>query len=325
MSTASNDTLINQLRSGTNIIYAVMGVVLFVGGTIGNLCNIVVFMRIRTLSRLAASWFLLASFIGSQMLVSTSVLSRAIFGITGVESLATSVFWCKFRWLIGPAGGLISITCICFAAIDRYLITSRQVNRHRWITPRRAQYIIVIVVFVWFMTSLPNVFLYTFPSCSVTNAIYSQYLTFYNISTYSVFPLIILPIFSYLTWNNLRRGVMAGIGQNRLQSQVTRMMFAQFGLVFGASVPNMVLQSYLAATRNIAKTPLRVAQDGIVSCVLTMISFAPHAMVFYVYLAVSATYRENVRTVLFSCLPIINRVTPLNEEPLQRMTKTGTN
>lgn len=83
--------VIFQLRLITTDIYAYVGLIIFIIGTIGNVCNIVVFTRLQSLSGLASSWFLLASFIGSQCVLSTGVLSRAIFGFTAIDPLVSSI------------------------------------------------------------------------------------------------------------------------------------------------------------------------------------------------------------------------------------------
>jgi len=118
----SNITNINdiifQLKLITTDIYAYVGLFMFIIGTIGNVCNIVVFTRLRSLSGLASVWFLLTSFVGSQCVLSTGVLSRAIFGFTGVDPLVSSIIWCKIHWVIGPLGGNLALTCIGFGSID---------------------------------------------------------------------------------------------------------------------------------------------------------------------------------------------------------------
>lgn len=95
-------------------LYGWGSLIIFFIGTFGNLCDIVLFIRleIESLNTLASSLFMLASFIGSQSVMLTATLSRIIFGLTGYDPLFASIFLCKVRWIVGPASGAFSLTCV---------------------------------------------------------------------------------------------------------------------------------------------------------------------------------------------------------------------
>jgi hypothetical protein len=301
----NNDDAVFQLILATKRIYAYAGLIIIIIGTIGNVCNLVVFTHLRSLSNLASSSLLIASFIGSQFVLSIGVLSRVIFGFSGIDPLVSSIIWCKIRWLLGPLGGNTALTCISLASIERYFITSRHINRHRWITIQRARYMILIVVSIWLIALIPNAIYYTSPSCTITNSIYILFAPIFSLTTYSTLPLLVLATFCILTWSNLHE-----VRTSRIQCQVHKMMIAQICVVLLTSVPNVIVQIYVLATRVTIKNTLRQAHEGLLTAALTMLGFITHAGTFYVYLIACRRYRKNVKAVIFPRRTRLNRVTP---------------
>ncbi|CAF0753583.1 unnamed protein product [Adineta steineri] len=308
--TTSNNDIVLQIQLVTRIISTYLSLTMFIIGTIGNISNIFVFTHLPLLSKLASSWFLGASFIASQLVLNTGVISRVILGFSGIDPLVSSTIWCKIRWILGPLGGSASLTCISLASIDRYFITSDQVDRHRWISVRRAQYMILIVVFIWFILLIPNGIYYTLPSCTIINTIYAQFSPIFSLVTYSIFPLLVLAIFCVLTWFNLHSNRMKLIRRNNMESQVNKMMIAQLCVILLTSVPNVILQIYTLSTRTMFKSTLRQAQEGLLSAVLSELGFVTHAGTFYVYLIASRSYRNNVKNIILSYKNGLNRVLP---------------
>jgi len=119
MNSTADSIEIIQLQAASQIVYGPIGLVIFVIGTFGNLINIISFARLESLNTLASSFFLFASFVGSQMVLTTGLLTRVIQGLTGVDLLFISLFICKARWMVRTTSGTFSLTCVCFAAIDR--------------------------------------------------------------------------------------------------------------------------------------------------------------------------------------------------------------
>ena len=303
--TTDNSDIIARIQLATTNIYAYAGLFIFCVGTIGNVFNIIVFTHLRALSKLASSLFLVSSFIGSQLVLSTGVISRVIFGLTGKDPLVSSNIWCKIRNLLGPVGGSVALTCISLASVERYLVTSRQVNRHRYITLQRVRFMICIVVLLWLAAFIPNAVYYMPPSCTITNSVYSLFSSIFSLTAYSTAPLIVLAVFCTLTWLNLHS---VRTRTNRIQQQVNTMMIAQICVVLLTSVPNVILQVYNLATRNTVKDNLRRAQEGLLGAVLTTLGFTAHAGSFYIYLAASRRYRKNVISFLFWYKKRPNRV-----------------
>jgi putative flippase GtrA len=67
--TITDSDIVLKLRLIKTDIYAYLGLIMFVIRTIGNVCNIVVFLYVRSISNLVSRWLLLASFINCKTFI----------------------------------------------------------------------------------------------------------------------------------------------------------------------------------------------------------------------------------------------------------------
>lgn len=145
----TEQSYVQQLLNVAEILFAYVGLGIFILGTIGNLINVISFARLESLKTLASSLFLLVSFFGSQIVLTFGLLTRVIRGFSGVDPVYTSIILCKIRWWIRTTGGAVSLTCVCLAAIDRYFFSCHDIHRHRWITVKRARWAILLSICFW--------------------------------------------------------------------------------------------------------------------------------------------------------------------------------
>jgi uncharacterized membrane protein YeaQ/YmgE (transglycosylase-associated protein family) len=305
--TAVNDEIL-RLQSITNFFSGYCMLALIGVGTVGNLLNIFVFIRLKTLRRMTNSVFLIGSFTGSLILLWSSRFPTSILTITGVNPLVGSIVYCKIRWLFGRWGLNMPFTCVCLASIDRFLITSRNASFRRFFTLKRAYILVMIFSLAYLAICMPDAIYYSGYSCTASataRATYKQFITYFNLIVTNILSMSVLGTFSILTWYNLWSGGRGG--HNRLQQQVNTMMLVEFSMAFITTLPNFVYNIYSQATQSVVKSPLRTAQESLWSIVSTVLSFTIHVGTFYAYVIVSPAYRRNVRTAL--CLKKQNRVT----------------
>ncbi len=281
---------------------------LIVVGTVGNLLNIFVFMRLKTLRQMTNSVFLIGSFTGSLILLWASRFPTSILTITGVNPLVGSIVYCKIRYLFGRWGLNMPFTCVCLASVDRFLITSRNASFRRFFTLKRAYILVMIFSLAYLAICMPDAIYYSGYSCTASataRATYKQFVTYFNLIVTNVLSMSVLGTFSILTWYNLWSAGHGG--HNRLQQQVNTMMLVEFSMAFITTLPNFIYNIYSQATQSVVKSPLRTAEESLWSIVSTVLSFTIHVGTFYAYVIVSPAYRRNVRTAL--CFKKQNRVT----------------
>jgi hypothetical protein len=153
--TENTDAVVNQLLNISQIVYVTFGLIILVLGTIGNLFDIISFVRLESLKTLASSLFLLASFIGSEIMLITGILLPIVQGLIALNTIVGAIMICKIRWYFRTVSGTFSLTCVCFAAIDRYLVSCIDIRRHRLITFTRARWTIFTAASFWLIVLSP--------------------------------------------------------------------------------------------------------------------------------------------------------------------------
>jgi hypothetical protein len=237
----------------------IFGISMCIFGLIGNILNICIF-TIWSFSRKKSnrfnydndrtsnsSLYLLASSIANLVVIIYPLLTRIMFdGYNYLITQNNSIILCKFRYYILHTFDLISLTCICLATFDRYLISSRKV-RLRELSPTKNQ-TIIIISFLIFMIALHSIPLIVFFNVSITGQcmIFSikysyYYLYVFQISLHGLIPIIFLSIFGILTFRQLRI-----ITQNNLNSdrQLARMLLLMSIAIILSSIPNCIEQIY---------------------------------------------------------------------------------
>ena len=313
MSNISVSEEILRLQFISNFFDGYLMLALTVVGTISNLLNIFVFIRLKALRQMPNSVFLVTSFISSLVLLWASRFPRSILSITGIDLLVGSIVYCKIRWLFGRWGLNMAFTCRCLASIDRFLTTSRNPHYRCLFTMQRARILVIIFSISYLAICVPDCIYYSGYSCTASTSarfVYKQFIAYFNLIITNILSVCVLATFSMLTWYNLRSSRLKR--RDHLQAQVNRMMLAEFALAFITTLPNFVYNIYVQVTQSMVKTQLRLAQETLWSTVSAIISFTMNIGTLYVYLIVSPAYRRNVRTAL--CGKKRNRVVSLQIE-----------
>ncbi|CAF1395479.1 unnamed protein product [Adineta steineri] len=294
--TISSEILNLQLASRMIFSYAVLVFIAF--GTVGNLLNIFVFIRIKVLRQMPNSVFLLTSFIASLVQIWTTRFSAAFHNLTGVDLLKQSSFYCEIRWLFGRTGATITMASICLSSINRFLMTSQNVRYRQVVTIRCARVTVIVMILIFLIPLIPDVVYYSGPACTPTGSPYwyRQYTMYFNQIFSNIVPGPVLALFGILTWRNLRSARV--IQRNRLEEQVNRMILAELVMICITSIPNIITAIYPIVTTSMVKSQLRVAQDGLWLNMLAIPSITTYCASFYVFYAASSAYRKNVRTAL---------------------------
>ncbi|CAF2658770.1 unnamed protein product [Rotaria sp. Silwood2] len=318
MNSTTDDAFLHRLQSIPQTLYNTVGFILFIIGTFGNLLDIICFSRLKSLNTLSSSLFLLASFFGSELVLITGLLQRFIFGVTGNDLLFDSLFICKARSMLKPASATFSMTCVCFAAMDRYFFSCLDLRRQRRITLKQTRLIITIAVILCLIIFSPYAVFYSLTtptSCSVVNSIFAYIQPCLSLIFYNLAPVIILSTICALTWRNLGQQVAFYLrGNNRYYDQVTRLIIGQIIVIVVTTFPVVIWLIYSIATKKISKNSVRLAQEAIINSACGIAAHCPYAMMFYVYLAISPVFRRNVKRLFLQT----NQVLPLKNVELVR-------
>mgnify|MGYP001025085670 FL=1 len=290
---------IYRLSSITRVVTVAIGLPIFICGIVGNLINILGFTYLPQFNKLPSSIFLLFSFLASETALLVILLPQLVFRLSGTDPLVNNLILCKLRWFIGPLSATVALHCICLASINQYLITSRIIRRHQWITRRRAIFISSFVVLFWIGPLSPSIVyhahtyinLANVTICTAINPTFTLYYTYISIIIYSLIPILVLFLFSFLTWYNIRKQL---IRHFEIEQTLTRMLSAQIIMVLLTTLPNFCSQLYFFYTRTTMKSSLRLALENLMATILTLISSGIHSFSFYTYILTSKAFRQNI-------------------------------
>ena len=203
---SSNSNTNQQLLLAASVLSEYVGTTIFITGTVGNLMNIIVFTYLRSYRSLVTSTFLAAASFFAQLFLTLGFGFRTLSKWIGYDIASRNESICKLTLLLRSASIQIYLTCLCFASIDRYLMTSRSVRRRELITLRRARLVVFTCVVVWICARIPYaVYSINIPALNMC----VQSLNLVDIATYMTLvlsvigPITILSVFGFLTWKNL--------------------------------------------------------------------------------------------------------------------------
>jgi len=250
---------VDQFNRLANQLMIIFGIIMCVFGTIGNILNICIFTiwsRSRKKSNKSnqtnnSPLYLLASSIANLFIITYPLLTRIMFDGYQYRVTKKNVFiLCKLRYYILYTFDLISLTCICLAIFDRYLISSRNVRLRELSTTKKQTIIIILfIISLIGLHSIPIAIYFDVSNtgqCVIFSIIYSYYyLYIFQISLHGIIPIIFLSIFGILTFKQLKI-ITQHYPYQHLNSdkQLSRMLLLMSLAIILSSIPNCIEQIY---------------------------------------------------------------------------------
>lgn len=204
-----------------NNLMIILGIIACIFGLIGNCLNICVFSiwyhsrknskRCNNSNRTSnSSLYLLTSSLANIIIIIYPLLTRILFDGYQYRVTRTNVLiLCKLRYYALHTFDLISLTCICMATFDRYLLSSRKVRLRQMSTTRqRTKLILLFILILIGSHSIPLIIYYDVSDngeCVIFSIRYSYYYLYvFQVSLHGIIPIIFLSIFGLLTFKQLK-------------------------------------------------------------------------------------------------------------------------
>ena len=265
-----------------------LGTFTLVAGVVGGFLTTVVFLSLRTFRESPCAFYLTIMSIVNIGQMLTGLLSRIVTTGFNIDWSQTSLFFCKFRYYCFQICSLTSMTCICLATIDQYLITCTRPRWQRWSNIKLARRLVVIFVVIWILHNTPYLIYYNHVesistsrvTCINTNNIFQQYMT-YGISLFfgKVLPISITFFFGFLAYRNVQQlsHRVLPLVRRELDKQLTVMILLLVVFSFFTMLPYIIV--------NLLTTVPQLTQDAIVSAQLQLATTLTFLLV-YAYFAV---------------------------------------
>jgi hypothetical protein len=252
-----------------------VGFFFLVTGLLGNGMNIYIFSSDRTYRNNPSTFYFLIGSIDNLIYLVINLITRIVSAGFGVDLVNTLLIWCQIRAYIVGSFSPISFTCSCLAIIDQFLRTSQNANLRLRTNMKSARRIVITIIIIWCLHGIPVFIFYRIPpivyACSSINSVYAIYAAIFVSIFLCAAPVIVMIIFGYLTYRNIRLTIR--LAQQHVDRQVTRMTLIQVLIVVIGMTPAGIFGTYLYITAGVEKDRDRQIKETFVNIITIMMSY----------------------------------------------------
>ena len=294
----------------------IVGISMYVFGSIGNVLNIIVFARWTRSKKFQSknsSIYLLITSISNLITVIYALLVRILDdGFAYEITPSNEYFLCRIRYFVIQLTILTSLICTCMATFDRYLITSRNVRLRQMSTSSRTTIqIIIFIIIVTGLHSIPSGIYHIRSSTGncilITNIYLYYYLYFVILFLYGIIPSCFLLIFGFLSYKQLQ--TIQRTAKMNVERQLSRMILLQCIAIICSSIPYCIQEIYISLHSDFD------IEDSIAFLFRTIavILFYSNSVInFYIFLISTPNFRLEVKRI-FRLKTTNNRVHAIDD------------
>ncbi|CAF4129643.1 unnamed protein product [Adineta steineri] len=271
MSSNNNTSItlaIIQLQSAFRYPTLILGFILLISGVLGNILNILVFMKVRNYKNNACSLYMFVRTFIDLYILLAGLTTRILTTGFQIDFTLMNRIWCKIRLGLSNINSESTYTLICLQAIDAFMCSSPSVVVRQKSNIRIARYLAIGTLCFWSIHEIP-------------------YFIFQDLIIVGV-----VSIFGFLTV-----GHMKTISVTRTLSSLTRqtisMALFQIVAVLVFNGPNAAWLIYSAVTTNVVKDTYRRAVEQLIASFAATYSYGPYASSFYCY-CLSKRFRKQL-------------------------------
>ncbi|CAF1279528.1 unnamed protein product [Adineta steineri] len=292
MSSNNNTSItlaILQLQTAFRYPSLILGFTLLIGGVLGNILNIIAFIKVGNYKNNACSLYMFVrAFIDLYILLAglaTRILS------TGFQMDLTLMnrVWCKTRFCIAEINSESTYILVCLQAVDAFICSSSSVIVRQKSSIRIARYLIVGTLCFCCVHEIPYFILQDLvisggtPMCITTNAIYAQYHTYvFALGIITITPIIVISISEFFTIRHMKT-ISVTRTLSSLTKQTISMALFQIVAVLVFNSPYAASLIYSLITTNVVKDTYRRAVEQPITSFIATYSYSPFASSFYCY------------------------------------------
>jgi hypothetical protein len=282
-------SIISTLAFASQQTTTYAGIPILIAGLIGGVCNIIVFISLRTFRQSSCAFYLMAmSFVNIGQLLMGLTIRILIYSFS-IDWTQSSLFYCKFRNYSLQPCVLTSVTCMFFATIDQFFATCSNPRLQQLSNIKLAHRLTAAFTIFWILYAIPCLVYYTQTlssatgtiTCTVVYRIFQQYNTYFTmLMLEGILPFIITILFGSMAYYNVRQIAYRTVPlvRHELDKQLTTMVLVQVFYNTFVFAPFIIMTVVGINTSTI--------QDKVIVAELqfaNLISFT----IFYLYFAVS--------------------------------------
>jgi hypothetical protein len=221
---------------------------------------------------------------------------------------------CKIRIYIQNALGQIPKTMIILACIDRFLITNDRATWRALSTPKRAKWLCFFSIIFWFLIDMHISIMQTISNGQcIQIGIYPQFYAVYSIVFVGSLPTIIMVIFGYLTYRNMKQmhvrvqpigndRIIANHSIRRLDRDLLIIVICEVLVYvitaspFGLILVEAMISGYVRPNKSIQYLQI----EGFIFTITIFLLFVNSAIPFYIYLISSKSFRRDFKQLIIN-------------------------
>lgn len=287
-----SDPIIITLSFAIAKIYTYIGTTIVIGGILGGIVNIIIFLSLRIYRQSSSAFYLtIVSLINIGQLL-TGLLSRVLFNIIGVDWSESSFFYCKIRNYLFQLCAITSPVCLCLATIDQFLATCSRPQWQQRSNTKVAHRLSIIAILFWILYCLIFLINYNLvttaqtgrTTCIITDSIFAGYYNDFHVPVLMcTIPLSITILFGLLSYHNIRQIAHRTVPlvRRRHEVQLTVMVLVQVVFNVFATTPCYIVLTFASHTT--------LTQDPI-AFIRIRLAIAITTCIYYLYYAVSILF-----------------------------------
>ena len=291
--------------------------ILMIFGIVGNVLIITLFINHR---QNACSIYILTLAIINCFYLTFLPLAQLILFSYDDQSMS-ALAYCKIRFYLTNVLGQIAKTMLILACVDRFMITNDRVSFRAFSTPRQAKFLIFFSVIFWFLIYIHVPIMITVVNgvCGMFG-IYSTVFAVCNIIFVGLIPPLILGIFGYLTYRNMRQihvrvqpivnnTISVNIAMRRLDRDLLIVVISEVIVYVVTTTPytliilEMMISRFIIPTKTIEYLQI----EAFVFTIAFYLLFVNHAASFYIYLISSKSFRRDFKQLVINCYRKLRR------------------
>ena len=308
---SSEANAIAQLNMISTYVYRYANLTTYLVGNIGNALSVCVFLQ-KSWRKNVCVFYLLIDLLLSTIYLNSSILGTTLIVGFNINPLNSNIFLCKLFFYTGLWGTFLTPTILILAGIDRLLISSQNIDTRLYSSRRLAYFSVSIGTCFWLLFSLHALVKVNVQHLGPTISFcyydlergYQQFIS-YSLMLFNVLFCLVLLILSAFSFKNVRRiRAIPRQQRNRIRAmnkkdfQLLRCLFAQVIVYIVCSAFPSGYSIYEIATQDQENTLLQETLKRVVLNVLDVLYSTYHATSFFVFLAISKAFRNELKRYL---------------------------
>ncbi|CAF3225821.1 unnamed protein product [Rotaria sp. Silwood2] len=307
-----------------------VGLPIFISGTLGNIVDVRLLWRTR---RNPCAFIFIVSSLVNCIVLFYGLFTRILSVGFHLDWSTTNHIWCKTRVALTQSSFLISLTCICLASIDRFLVSCRQEKYRKLSRLSIAIFAVIITNIFWISIFVPyliyadilrNPTTGLFSCTLIRNDVFAIYQNYIGLPIlYGLLPSTTLIITGIMTYRNTKK-LQINRQRELVQKQLTSMMLIQIPIILLSTLPYVIFTEYTILTATVSKSVDRRAAELLITNIFTILCYITFACPFFVFFSTSSSFRQEAK-ILLLCRKTnqlrINQIQPYSTT-IQRYTRT---